>query len=83
MELKTRDGKLTSYGLACGYVEKWRTIGTRDITVTLWKEGGVYHVRSHNFTSQRRLAWRSFHKLTNARREFSTQKRQVRQGILF
>lgn len=65
--LKTKAGKLTPYGLSCGYVELFEIGG---VTIRLWLEHGTYHVRGHNHTTGQRLYWEAFpgNNLTEARR---------------
>lgn len=38
-------GELTPYALACGYIQKHYD---NNQTVTLWREGNIYHVRHFN-----------------------------------
>ena len=66
----TRDGWLTAYGLACGYIEKKIQQG---IETTLWMEHGCLHVRQHDFNKHVRIFWDVFDRnLTNARKRFQT-----------
>lgn len=67
---KTGTGRLTEYAFACGYVER-RAFGT--VESTMWREGGVYHVRSHDFGTGTRVCWQTFHTLTTARAFFGRQ----------
>jgi len=70
--------------LACGAVDRFaKPHGESKIQVQLWREHGIYHVRAHNFDSHRRLVWRSFSRVTEARREFKKQVSQVRTGMLY
>lgn len=65
----TKRGRLTRYGLACGYIERKR-IG--QVETTLWMEHGCLHVRQHDFGASQRVFWDSFDKdLTKARRRFT------------
>lgn len=68
MELKDKRGRLTSYGLACGYVE---TKADGPLVVTLWREHGAYHVRARNERSGRRAFWESFRLLADARKHYA------------
>ena len=71
----TKEGWLTPYGLACGYIEKENAKHESDIEVTLYKEHTVYHVRVHGLSSMRdRIVriWVSFDTLTEARKHFKT-----------
>jgi len=67
MELKTKRGLLTTYGLACGYAES-REVGS-DCSIRLWQEHGVYHVRMHHKYNGR-IFWDSFATLGEARKRY-------------
>lgn len=57
-KLKTKSGRLTAYGLACGYIEECEYDGIR---TTLWHEGGpTLHVRQHDFNKHERVFWECF-----------------------
>jgi len=65
----TKDGKLTAYALACGYVEK-------DITEAnvkmMFMEHNHYHVKhGQNGT---KLNWETFDKLSEARKYYNSIK---------
>ncbi len=66
-KFKTKQGYLTPYALLCGYIEQTEVEGKR---VTLWGECGVYHVRNHDFNSHSRIFWKTYEKLTNARKAY-------------
>ena len=76
----TKNGELTSYALACGYVKEWHLTrnDVKIVRVSLWREHNAYHVRSHNLATSTRIKWESFYTLNEARREFCAQKREVR-----
>lgn len=67
MKFYTKKGKLTSYGLACGYIEQEKNNG---ISTVLWAECNIYHVRQHNHNTGNRIFWHSFHLLNDARQCF-------------
>lgn len=67
-EFYTKKGQLTRYGLACGYIHKYEHLQQ---TVTLWMEGGVYHVRRYNHFHNKRVFWDSFDKLSDARKRYA------------
>lgn len=51
MEIRRKDGKLSVYGLACGYVEQYYNgdkYATSELTVEMYMEHSHYHVRSFN-----------------------------------
>ena len=60
--IKTKSGRLTAYGFACGYVE-------RSGPFTLSMEHGVYHVKGYGVNSR---VCSSYRTLTQARRELRT-----------
>lgn len=75
MKLLTKTGRLTSYGFACGYIEK-KVVDF--IQTTLWHEGGpCYHVRQHDFFTHKRMFWEVFESLHEARNFFNRQKGQL------
>lgn len=81
--MTTQAGRLTRYALSCGDVERWtHKTPVVDIHVTLWMEHGTFHVRAHS-RDHGRLAWRAFRTLSEARREFDTVKRQIKNGTLY
>lgn len=63
----TAKNRLTDYALACGYVER-KADGS--CIVSLWKEHGVYHVRSYNHETGKRQYWESFNSLISARHHY-------------
>jgi len=63
----TKDGQLTSYALACGYVEQ-KNYGP--IRITLFKDGGCYHVRAYDHDQKIRYFWEVFRTLTEARHHY-------------
>jgi hypothetical protein len=77
LELKDKRGRLTAYGLACGYVEK-REHGA--INVTLWREHSCYHVRAYDNELKACRFWLSFNSLTKARAHF-TGWRKIASGL--
>lgn len=70
---RRKDGKLTLYAFACGYIEEYID---EKLSVALWMENGCldpYHVRSHNKDGNR-LDWQCFNLISEARKEFTRQK---------
>ena len=63
----TKDGWLTSYALACGYVEE-KDYGP--VRLTLFRDGGCYHVRAYDHDQKIRLFREGFRTLTEARRHY-------------
>lgn len=68
MKLKTKRGRITSYGFACGYVES-RELDDGLYNIRLWGEHGLYHVRMHH-SYNGRIFWDTFHTLTEARKRY-------------
>jgi len=73
----TSSGWLSEYALSCGYVERY---DNGEEWLTLWKEG-CYHVRHHDFISDKRICWESFDTLNEARKFFRTQSKELRQLV--
>ena len=71
-----KDGSLTAYALACGYLEQKGEVGGSSasgftgIQTTMWREHDCYHVRKHDFTNGKRIFWYVTPKLGDARRVF-------------
>jgi len=59
-----RDGSLSRYALACGYVERSER---ENVIVTMYQEHSVYHVRAFDHADRGRLAWKVFSTVTAAR----------------
>ncbi len=74
MEIKTKSGELSSYGLACGYVERYEK---NNVRLTLWKEHNAYHVRKHNFNDGTRIFWDTFNTLTEAKGLYKLAKKEM------
>lgn len=71
MNLTLKNGDLSVYGLACGYIQQ-RDID-HNVNVTLWQEGGpCYHVRAHDHNTGSRLFRHSTNSLAEARRVYKT-----------
>ena len=62
-----KDGKLTAYALACGYIQ--REAAHLGGEVTLYHEGACYHVRTWDVTTGRR-EWLTFRLLEDARKAY-------------
>lgn len=76
MKFKTKNGCLTSYALACGYIE---TIEHKSISLELsWNGGGFYDVKAYDFNEHKRLFWESFETLAEARKFFSANARKFK-----
>jgi hypothetical protein len=64
--------RCTAYQLQCGYIDK---IERGKLSVTLWREHSVYHVRAHEFDGRGRLAWKVFIRLKEARKAFTAMRK--------
>lgn len=72
MKFHNKDGSLTAYSFACGYIE----CKEKDtLHLDLWHEGACYHVKAS--TDKARLFWHSFEKLGEARRYFKQQTKTL------
>lgn len=68
MNINTKRGNLSAYGLGCGYVER-----TEDgqIVVQLSKEHGVYHVKKKVIATDTRWSiWQSYDTLKEAQQAY-------------
>ena len=74
-KFKTKAGRLTPYALACGYIE---TIETGDVTLSLFLDGCT-HVQARS-DEKGRFLWECFDTITQGRRFFDAQARQLRKG---
>lgn len=63
----TKDGRLTPYALACGYVEQ-KDYGP--IRITLCFQHNCYHVLAYDHDRKVMRFWESFRTLTMARRYY-------------
>lgn len=64
-KFRNRDGTLTRYALACGYIEQGT--GMHGSNVTMWMEHGYLHVRAHDHEEGIRREWATFETLKEAR----------------
>lgn len=67
MQRISRGGRITAYGLACGYTED-HTVDK--IAVRLWRESGTYHVRVYDHLDQQMITWEGYIGLAKARKEY-------------
>jgi hypothetical protein len=77
---KTKTGRLTREGLACGYIETKSTNPNKyreeDLYTELYYEGGAYHVRQFDRRPEAkifRVFWEGFPTLSKARALFDKQ----------
>lgn len=70
-----KDGSLTVYALACGYIQWW-SVDT--IKVKLWMEASTFHVSSRDENSSEPADWVVYESLTTARAAFRNRVREAR-----
>ena len=75
---RTKNGRLTWYALACGYIDVYEK---NNIRTTLWHEGACYHVRSTNFNTVTRLSWDTAQTVGEAYRIFAQHKRMFHKSV--
>jgi len=70
---KNKNGDVSRYALACGYIQK-RELAP-NIEITLWHEGGpCFHVRAHDHNTHERIFWHATKSLTEARKVYRSGK---------
>lgn len=69
-KFRNKNGSLTVYAFACGYIE---TRKTGDAEICLYRDGGVWHVQARD-DARGRFLWECFDLLTPARSFFSKVK---------
>ena len=84
-KFRNKDGSLSVYAFACGYVESF-TLDGKDYYasdapgVALYKDG-IWHVRAHSRPfGHPDNVWNSFETLTEARAAFRHYKQQIQSG---
>jgi hypothetical protein len=70
----TKDGWLTSYGFACGYIEKIKFLGQ---VGEMYLEHGVYTVSWFDHLHEKSIYFFQTEKLTDARREYKRIKKEI------
>lgn len=83
---RNRDGSLTMYAFACGYVESFTVSGkgyyaTDEPGVTLYMEGVLWHVKAHTLPHGNERVWNCFDTLTEARKAFRRYRRAIIAGL--
>lgn len=74
-KFKNKNGDLTHYALACGYIQK---IDISDFSIVLWHEGGpCFHVSMRDNKNNTRVFWKVFENLTSARKYWHQTKRNI------
>jgi hypothetical protein len=88
-KFKNKDGSLTVYALACGYVQK---VEKAELSAELYHEGAVYQVRYFNRNADFSLPfndpnggrfWLSFDNLTEARKVYNKLASSVLSGNVY
>jgi hypothetical protein len=70
-----RDGSLTAYSFACGYVQK-KEIAHYDVTLYL---EGCWHIRTWDNEARKRIGWESFNRLGQARKAYKQEIRKAKE----
>jgi len=65
---KNKDGSLTRYALACGYIECKEL--SNNIRITLELDGNSYAVKAFDHNNHIRLAWDNFDSIVQARKRY-------------
>lgn len=63
-KFKNKNGTLTAYSFACGYIERKKR---DDLQVDLFRDGAVWHVTARD-DKRGRFVWECFDALTPARK---------------
>lgn len=78
---KTKDGRISAYGFACGYIE---AVENDYKYVTIWAEHGAYHVRwqldkgeVYRYWTCEDNGWATFDALADARKQYDKVKKEV------
>ena len=74
-KFRTKAGRLTPYAFACGYIETKESGG---VTLSLFVDGCT-HVQARS-DEKGRFLWECFDTITQGRRFFDAQARQLKQG---
>lgn len=75
-KFKNKNGDLTHYALACGYVQEFKL--NENLNLRLWHEGGiVFHVKLYDHAQKIRVFWHCFDTLTEARKYFHMTKNNL------
>ena len=85
-KFKNKDGSLTRYAFACGYIQEKEVKNPKgeNITIQLYHEGAVYQVRAYDNTNKSRLVWNSYDDtdLTAARSNFALLAKHCKSGFI-
>lgn len=72
-KFKTKNGWLTVYALACGYVEEFDN-GKARLTIEL---NGGFQVKWYPYVQQGKMAWERFDTIVEARKCFKQYKKEM------
>jgi hypothetical protein len=79
--IKTKDGRISAYGFACGYIEAVEN-GYKRATILM--EHGVYHVQwklddgeLYRYWTREGNGWATFDALADARKQYDKVKKEV------
>lgn len=74
VQFRTKDGQLSAYAFACGYVQAFEKDDTR---LEFYHSGACFHVRYSDKTHRAIDNWDCFLKLAEARKAFLSKLRQI------
>lgn len=74
-EFYLQTGELSSYALACGYME---SVWVDSIHITLWREHNAYHVEACDHEGEGILFWGVFDSLSPARKRFRQAIKEIK-----
>lgn len=80
--IKTKDGRVSAYGFACGYIEAVENGNKR---ATILMEHGVYHVQwklddgeLYRYWTREGNGWATFDALADAREQYDKMKKEIK-----
>lgn len=73
-----KDGQLSQYAFACGYIQRASETGDNNYMVKRFDlyNDGCYHVQGYDFEQNARLCWESFNNITDARKFWKLMTRE-------
>ena len=75
----TKDGYLTQYALACGYIETNLNYSNADFNIRVYMQldGSVYHVKGYDHNKHISLGWECYESVKEARKAFNALCREI------
>lgn len=81
LKFNNKDGSLTRYALACGYIQEFKK---NNVRLTLYTEGCVVQVRAFDHGQEcKRLFWETFesNELTKAKKFYNRFKSSLKRTV--